>query len=189
MGVDKAKLPWQKTTLLNHTLGIHKRCIEEVLIVCAENQDLPALSYSATILRDRDCAQGPIEGIITGLKYIGASELPVFVSSCDLPFLTERWIESLYSMFDSQDALIPKDENGNIHPLCGLYSTSTVEIFIQCKENQQRKLQRVLDRLKVRYLEANEMQAVDPSRKVLTNMNTPFDYQNALNQDQLAYLD
>ncbi len=119
---------------------------------------------------------GPISGIYAGLKSAKDEKLDeLFVLACDYPNLTSDLV--LYiNEFNSKeyDAIILKDNQGRIHPLIGIYKTSTLPIIERFIGNKNYKIKNFLDQLNVKYVSLKYSCFKDTN--LLKNINTLDDY-------------
>ncbi|MGL5721500.1 MAG: molybdenum cofactor guanylyltransferase [Brevinema sp.] len=70
---------------------------------------------------------GPLGGLWEGLKHIKGDW--IFVASCDIPRITADFVSYLEEFcLDGVQAVIPKDRQGQLHPLCGFYHKSVLEL-------------------------------------------------------------
>jgi molybdopterin-guanine dinucleotide biosynthesis protein A len=91
MGRAKAWLPWQGRPMLAHVVETVRPLVDEVVVVAAAGQPLPATA--ARVIEDREPALGPLAGIREGLAQIRAQR--AFVCSTDSPYLTPAFVEAL----------------------------------------------------------------------------------------------
>lgn len=167
MGRDKATLPWDGATLVEHMVSIVKPRCEPVFVVAAPGQALPELD--AEVLRDEARGYGPL--LATGRGLRAAAEAGVelaFVSAVDLPLLTVELIDQLVApaVALGADVVLPWD--GRTHYLAGIYRTSLaerVDALVAAGERSMRALANTVDTQRV----------VMPRQRALTNVNTPAD--------------
>ncbi|MCV7224188.1 molybdenum cofactor guanylyltransferase [Mycolicibacterium elephantis] len=167
MGRDKATLPWDGATLVEHMVSIVKPRCEPVFVVAAPGQALPELD--AEVLRDEARGYGPL--LATGRGLRAAAEAGVelaFVSAVDLPLLTVELIDQLVApaVALGADVVLPWD--GRTHYLAGIYRTSLadrVDALVAAGERSMRALANTVDTQRV----------VMSRQRALTNVNTPAD--------------
>ena len=98
----------------------------------------------------------------------------VFVLSVDAPFVDKDVIEKILSSDDSSyDAIIAKSPSGT-QPLCGLYKKSILPLIYRQIEDNNHKLQALLDLSQTHYVTFND-------DLPFTNLNHPHEYEKALN--------
>jgi len=113
---------------------------------------------------------GPIGGLHAALKTCRSDALVCV--TCDMPLITSELVRDLCDqMTEEYDAVILKETDGRIHPTCGIYRKSAVNVFEQQILDGNYRMMRVLDRLRVKYV------TIDPQTgsRQLKNINTPED--------------
>jgi molybdopterin-guanine dinucleotide biosynthesis protein A len=102
MGRDKASLPFGNETLLARTMRLIAEIVprDQMVLVAAAKQELPALPWAATVVRDRAADQGPLPAIIEGLAALPANVSAAFVSACDAPLLKSAFVEELFAALE-----------------------------------------------------------------------------------------
>jgi molybdopterin-guanine dinucleotide biosynthesis protein A len=175
MGRPKALLPFDSGPLIVHTVRTLRTYFAEVVVVAAPNQELPALPI--TLVRDEVAYQGPVGGILYGLR--AASHEVCFVTSCDAPFLNLRLVAYLLSLIDNYDVVVPFWEE-RLQPLQAVYRRSVAPLLQE--QLQRGELRPIFLYKKVRTYEvpAEDIRRFDPEGLSFRNLNSPEDYQAAL---------
>lgn len=96
----------------------------------------------------------------------------VLVLPCDLPFPSPQLLRSLLDNRSGHQAVIPRSQRG-AEPLIACYHRSALSLIEEQLENDNLRLTGLLERLKVRYLDEEELPA--GWRRALTNLNRPQD--------------
>lgn len=176
MGRNKAFLPWQGTTLLAYEIELLHDFSQIVVSVADEEAYEPLKQMGITLVEDVRKGYGPLEGLYQILKQIGQEW--VFVTATDMPMLNTALIEAIIAVErNSVQAVITKDAV-HVHPLCGLYHTSILPILEEMFEEGYHSLYQLLQRIEVRYV---SLQELGMEENVLTNVNTPEEYESILN--------
>lgn len=181
MGRSKALLPFQGEALATRVSRlVRERVGGRVVVVAAQDQELPALAPGVEIARDQTPSRGPLEGFRTGLDAIGDDCEFVYLTATDSPFLASGWIDRLSTLIGSHAAAVPFVDSRHA-PLAALYRPASVRPAIRrlLAENRLRMLL-LLAQIPVRVVLAGELADVDPLAKTLRNLNTPEDYRSAL---------
>jgi molybdopterin-guanine dinucleotide biosynthesis protein A len=175
MGQPKALLPFDGEPLISHTVRALQSHFSEIVMVAAPDQELPVLPV--TVVHDEVAYQGPVGGILYGLR--AAAHEICFVTSCDAPFLNLGLIHYLLSLSDNYDVVVPFWE-GRLQPLHAVYRRSVVPLLQEQLERGE--LRPVFLYKKVRACEVAEadIRRFDPEGLSFHNMNSPADYQAAL---------
>ena len=136
------------------------------------------------IVADRWPGEGPLGGIITALRATASDKNGAawnLIVSCDMPFLTREWLEYLCASALASDAamVVPRSEHG-LEPLCACWRTSAADSLQGRFEDGVRKVTEAMKRLRVEILDETHWKRFDSAGRLFWNMNTPRDYQEAL---------
>lgn len=175
MGRPKSLLLFDGEPLILHIVRALQRLFAETVIVAAPDQDLPDLP--AIVVRDEVAYQGPVGGIYYGLKAAGGNFC--FVTSCDVPFLNPSLISYLISQISDHDAVVPRWEN-RFQPLHAVYRTSVLPLLKEQLEHGELRPVYLFDKVQTCKIGEEEIRRFDPEGLSFLNMNTPDDYQHAL---------
>lgn len=153
-----------------------------IAVVAAPDQEIPPPPPGAIVARDPESGrhQGPVRGLATGLAALPESVELVYATGTDVPFLEPAWVRLLLARIGNADLAIARVD-GHFHPLAALYRRGPV----------LRELAKLLDRERLRpiflmetlphvVIDEHELRSVDPEARSLRNLNTPEDYQAAL---------
>lgn len=102
MGRDKASLPWNGKTLVEHVASVVEPLVDEVVVVLREGQPLPA-PLPFPIARDPAEGHGPLAGLAAGLEAVSSGR--AFLTACDAPFLKPELVAKLLGL--EGDAVVP----------------------------------------------------------------------------------
>jgi molybdopterin-guanine dinucleotide biosynthesis protein A len=175
MGRPKALLPFGGRTLIAHVVSRLEAAFEEIVVVAAPGQELPPLP--ATIVRDGIAFQGPVGGIAYGLKAAGNEVC--FVTSCDAAFLDLRLVSHLLGMIAGNDVVIPSWDD-RLQPLHAAYRKTVLPLLEEQLARGELRPIYVLDKVRTRRLDEDEVRRLDPEGYSFFNMNTPEEYERAL---------
>jgi molybdenum cofactor guanylyltransferase len=120
---------------------------------------------------------GPLGGIYTAI-HIARPGLALVVA-CDMPFLTAPFLGRLVAEAAGVDAAVPRTADG-WHPLCAVYAPGAAEPIRRRIESGRLKVIDALADLRVREVGPEEIARYDPDGTLFFNINTPDDYQRAL---------
>ena len=151
----------------------------QVVALAERYPDLRAL-----IVADRWPGEGPLGGIITALRATKSDKTGAtwnLIISCDMPFLTRAWLEYLCTSALASDAemVVPRSEHG-LEPLCACWRTSAADSLQRAFEDGVRKVTEAMKRLRMETLDETDWKRFDSAGQLFWNMNTPQDYQEAL---------
>jgi molybdenum cofactor guanylyltransferase len=122
--------------------------------------------------------EGPLGGIATALRVSSAPWS--LIVACDLPYLTQPWLEYLAgrALASRAEAVIPVNQHGS-QPLCAAYHESAQPGIRGALLLGTRKLKDAIENLSVEIVEPAEWKAFDSGGLLFKNMNSPEDYEEA----------
>lgn len=186
MGQPKALLDWFGTPLVVHVCELLRPELEGPLVVVrAAGQALPALPDGVAVVEDERDDRGPLEGIAAGLRAIGDSAEAVYVSATDVPLLVPAVVRLARSaMQDGVDAVVPQIGD-RMYPLTAAYRTSLLPLVERLLAEERLRALDLVEAIAVRWLTEQELRTVDPELDSFRNVNTPEDYEAALERHRL----
>lgn len=176
-GVDKATFSVGSRTLLESTALRLSSVVSEIIVVGLPNQDL-SLPGDARFVPDTLPGEGPLPALLTGLE---ACAFPrAVVVSCDLPFLNPGVLQLLLRLSAQAgcDACVPVVE-GKPQVLHAVYALSIIPALQSLVEEGERRLSRLLGRVKAHYVDEESLRVSEASLLSFFNLNTPADYLKA----------
>ena len=180
MGQPKALLPFDGTPLIVHIVHFLQHLFEQVIVVSAPGQPLPAMPV--TMVQDDVPYQGPVGGICYGLR--AAQAEIAFVTSCDSAFLNRRLIAHLLSEIADYDVVVPRWDH-RLQPLHAIYKRMVLPLLDEQLARGELRPVFLFDRVRTRTIEEEEIRRFDPEGASFFNMNTPEDYAAALERWKL----
>jgi molybdenum cofactor guanylyltransferase len=175
MGRPKALLTFDGEPLIVHIVRHLKRVFAETVVVAAPEQELPLLPVA--LVRDQVAYQGPVSGIYRGLK--AATKEVCFVTSCDAPFLDLALISHLLSEISDCDVVVPFWQE-RFQPLHAVYRRSVAPLLHEQLERGELRPIFLYDKVRTRKVHEDEIRTFDPEGMSFLNMNSPADYDSAL---------
>jgi molybdopterin-guanine dinucleotide biosynthesis protein A len=180
MGTNKANLKIGSKSIFEIIVSELSQYTDETVIV--SNEPNSYLSDNWLVVSDFYKEKGPLGGIHAGLMK-STNELN-FIVSCDLPFANGKLIEKMKPHAIKNDIVVPVI-NGKLHPLFGFYKKSVLTDLIRCLDNDELRVRRLYDKLKVYFIDERELYsdeelASNKSDIDFFNMNTIEDFQNAI---------
>jgi molybdopterin-guanine dinucleotide biosynthesis protein A len=179
MGRDKAWLPFGPETMLERVVRLLGQVVAEIIVVAASEQTLPKLSDSVRVVRDRRPGRGPLEGLAAGLAALGSHLDAAYVTSCDVPLLCPQVVTLLAEHLAGYQVVVPQDES-YAHPLAAVYRPQVVEVVERLLAEDRLRPAYLFDQVATLRLPVERLRGVDPELQTLMNLNTPEDYQRAL---------
>ena len=175
MGRSKAWLPVGDERMLQRIVRLAGLAASPIVVVGAQEQELPALPADAIVVRDTVAGRGPLQGLATGLGALTDDVELVYATSTDVPFLELRWVGHLAKLSVGYDLVIPYVD-GRHHPLAAVYRRRTVLPVIEDLLREDRLRPTLLvEIVKTRLVSEHELRTVDPELRTLINLNFPED--------------
>jgi molybdopterin-guanine dinucleotide biosynthesis protein A len=139
--------------------------------------------FGAPCIEDRWPGEGPLGGIVTALLHARETARRGdwnLVLSCDMPFLTAKWLNFLVQRAaeSTAQAVLAHSEQGP-EPLCACWRTDAVESLREGFERGVRKVTDGIALLRAEVLDGRDWKRFDSAGRLFWNMNTPRDYEEA----------
>ncbi|MEC5127511.1 formate dehydrogenase accessory sulfurtransferase FdhD [Verrucomicrobiales bacterium BCK34] len=171
-GSDKAFLDWEGMPL--YACQLRKLASlgpGKIWLSTNPDQAFPAILEGVERINDETPDLGPLGGLIRIFEASTADF--VLILAVDLPLISAAFLKELIK---SAQGTVPK-QNGYWEPLAGFYPRrEMLEILIQAREQDERKLQHLLNRAEsLKLIEALEINA-DQS-ELFSNLNTPESFE------------
>ncbi|HEX8147898.1 MAG TPA: molybdenum cofactor guanylyltransferase [Pyrinomonadaceae bacterium] len=181
MGADKSLLRLGRRTFVERAAGALAAVSDRVSVVGSR---AGVEAHGLAVVRDLHEGLGALGGLHAALAACGAPWAAVV--SCDLPFATGELFARLASLRGADvDAVAPLQEDGRPQPLCALYATApclgAAEGLIRAGELRPRVLLRAV---RTRWVQFEELSDLEGSRLFFSNVNTPADYEAAVEEDK-----
>ncbi|HMJ49460.1 MAG TPA: molybdenum cofactor guanylyltransferase [Acidobacteriota bacterium] len=175
MGTPKYLLPFAGEPLITHIVRRLQNLFADVVVVAAADQSLP--SMPARVVRDELPHQGPVGGILYGLR--AAAQEIAFVTACDAPFLNLTLIQSLLSALGAADVAVPFWQD-RLQPLHAVYRSTVKPLLEQQLSDGRLRPTFLYERVTTRIVSEAELLQIDPEGLSFININTPEEYHRAL---------
>lgn len=182
MGRDKASIEFEGSTLIARTADTLKDAGATKVSVVLSKRSETVAPGALPVIRDEFPDAGALAGIHAALKACG-SEI-AFVAACDLPFASADLAKLLIDALDRSgaDCAIPVQPDGRIQPLFGAYRRD--EAFVAVSRiledpNASRAVAMLSDELRTRMLSFEEYSDLGNAGRLLLNVNTPEDLEQA----------
>jgi molybdopterin-guanine dinucleotide biosynthesis protein A len=179
MGRSKALLPFGQELMLPRILRLLGEIVQPLVVVAAEDQQLPPLPEDVALVFDRQPGRGPLEGLRVGLSAIGQRAEAAYVTACDVPLLQRGFVEFLIERLGDNEVVVPVQDKFH-HPLAAVYRTSVVPHLDVLLESQQLRPVFLYQAVRTLRIPVDQLRNVDPHLHTLANLNRPEDYRAAL---------
>ena len=150
----------------------------DIIIVTAATQVFPRFTGypRLRIVTDIYHGKGPLGGIYTGLA--ASDSFHNLVVACDMPFLNQALLDYMIQISTGVDLVIPR-LGDTIEPLHAVYSKGCLAP-IECLLKQGNlSIREFFTSVRVRYVEAAEINKFDPQHLSFFNVNTKADLETA----------
>jgi molybdopterin-guanine dinucleotide biosynthesis protein A len=177
-GREKALIEFGGENLLQRVISTLASVDDDIILVVAEGQQLPRLSHSKNlkIVTDVYPSRGPLVGVYSGL--LASNTAYSLVVACDMPFLNRRLLGYMLQVAAGYDLAIPR-LGGEFEPLHAVYSRSSIEAIETLLAEGSLKVDRLLDMVRVRYIETDEIDKFGRQHLSFFNVNTKADLEKA----------
>lgn len=176
-GKDKSQIKIGNRTLLEQVVACISSVCGEIIIVTGE-QTIPWITgYSKLkVVTDIHPGKGPLGGIYTGLKASG-SRLNLAVAA-DMPFLNQGLLSYMLTLADSFDLVVPR-LGKFVEPLHAVYTRSCLSPIERMLTQNELRVSQLFPLVRVRYVEAEEIERFDRHHLSFFNINTETDLAKA----------
>lgn len=176
IGFEKSLLKINGELIIDRTYRICKELFNKVLIISDKTSIISRFPENICY-NDEIHNAGPLGGIYTGL--LKAESKYIIVFACDMPFLSQSFIEREIDIFQSKynkfDVFMPVHEN-KIEPLHAIYSKNCLDIINHNLKLNVYKIRSFFSFVKVAYWDITESDL-----KFLTNINNYQDLLKIIN--------
>ena len=172
MGSDKALLIFRGKPLFCHILDQLAPLFDDVLVSA---QDPEKYSFAGQrVVRDEQPNQGPLMGILSALQ--AATYDRLFVTACDIPLQPVLLIRSMLRKAAHADLVMPAGPEGRFEPLMAVYTRRLVPVIRAVIARGGRRMIDLFDEPEIKTVVVPL-----PETGGFGNLNTPEDYERALN--------
>ncbi len=177
MGCDKALLPLPDSphnTFVAHLVALLTRQCSTVVLVARDAAQATHYAHlAASIVIDATPNIGPLMGIYTGLQAIHTSH--ALVTAVDMPFIEPALVTFLLTQPLDDHLLVPM-VNSIPQVLLAVYPRATLSIIKERLQAGRRDPRSLLTIAPTRFLDEEQLRAIDPSLRSFVNINTPEEY-------------
>lgn len=124
-------------------------------------------------IEDAFPGQGPLNGLYGAFSKTDAER--ILLMGTDLPGADPALAERLETFMGDYDACMIRRSDGTVETLFGIYSRSCFQAVSECLQEGRRAVRAALDRVRVRYVDEEELPGWDLSC-ILRNVNTPEEF-------------
>ena len=169
LGVDKAYLALNNGRSLVASAVAAVRAVSADVMVVAGPDFCPEC-FDARLVIDVYPGKGSLGGIYSGLLRSEYSHC--LVVACDMPFLNVDLLAHMVSLDRDYDVLIPRADD-KLEPLHAIYSKGCLPHMRDLLSRDHLRIIEFFDKVRVKYVEAAEIEVFDPHHLSFFNVNTP----------------
>jgi len=176
LGRTKALEPIGGKRLIERVMERLGQITSQTIIVTSREEFDRLKDYQTEVLIDLYPEKGPLMGIYTGLK-ASQAEYNIVVA-CDMPFLNIGLLRYMLGLAEGFDAVVPHLREESAEPLHAIYSRKCLDNIETKIKRDQLGVNSFFNTVRVRYVEREECQRLDPQLLSFFNIN----YQSDLNR-------
>jgi molybdenum cofactor guanylyltransferase len=183
MGEPKGLLRFGSQPLILRIAGLLEPLVSAVTVVgsreCYADLGLHVIEDADFGITDgKGQSAGPLLGIASAL--ISTRTEWNLILACDLPYLTAEWLDWLLARAAASSChiIMPRTARG-LEPLAAIYRRGCVEPIIGALRRGVHKVSDALEQFRIEFVAEDDWAHIDPTGRVLYNMNAPEDYQEA----------
>ncbi len=179
MGKDKSLLLYDNKPLIKRIVEELQPVVDDLVIVSNKvKYDFLGVSEISDIFPN----MGPLGGIHAGMA--ASKNEYYFVTACDIPFFSGSLAEFLLKQKDGFDVVVPRMSN-YLQPLYSVYKRTCFPYIEECLRQNIKKIIAFYPKVKINYIDYDQIRKIIEPETVFLNVNTPKDYKN-LKQIQIS---
>ena len=177
-GHDKVLERIGNTSLLEQVISHIEPISKEIIIVTAKGRTFARLASRPKIKIASDIfpGQGSLGGIYTGL--VKSESFYNLVVAADMPFLNRQLLRYMIEVTDGYDFILPRVDKW-YEPLHAIYSKNCIDPIKSILEEGKKVIVELFKYVKVKFIEAEEIDRFDPNHLSFFNINTREDLEKA----------
>jgi molybdopterin-guanine dinucleotide biosynthesis protein A len=184
MGRDKALLPWDGGTLLDHAIARLNAVCADVRILCGPEPRYADRGLPLVLDPPRDGAPGreaagPLAGLAAGLD--SAGEAAGLYLGVDLPHIPRALLAALVATDPAADAVVPVTPRGP-EPLCAVYRPGCAAAVRARLAAGDHRMTSFWPDIRVHEMKTAALATFGDPDHLFRNVNAPADYRAARDQ-------
>jgi molybdopterin-guanine dinucleotide biosynthesis protein A len=178
LGRDKTLEVVDNRNLLQRVLSQLSSFSNDIIVVTAKDRSLARFSGypGLRVVADAYPGKGALVGLGTGLA--ASNSWYNLVVACDMPFLNQALLRYMLELSAGFDLVVPRLD-GMVEPLHAVYAKSCLAPIEGLLEQGDLRISQLFNLVKVRYVEAEEIDRFDPKHLSFFNINTRADLEKA----------
>jgi molybdopterin-guanine dinucleotide biosynthesis protein A len=188
LGRNKALEQIDLQTLIQRSVSRLLFLDTEIIVVTGpHNTDLGLENFSnVRMVIDAFPGRGPLVGIYTGL--LNSRSDRNLVTACDMPFVNPDLLRYMAERAAGYDAVVPR-VGQEVEPLHAIYGKNCLPQVKYLLDEGTYSVTELFRRVRVRYVEAEEINRFDPEHRSFFNINNEDDLSlawEAVNREKLS---
>jgi molybdopterin-guanine dinucleotide biosynthesis protein A len=175
LGRDKAFLEVNGVPLIQRVTDV-LACLSDDLVIVT-NAPERYRQLPGRLVGDVYPGKGALGGIYSGV--LTARYHYSLVVACDMPFLNPDLLRYLMSLAEGYDAVIPVIGEGMMEAVHAVYSKACLPFVKELLLADELRIVNLFPRVRVRYVQREELLRLDPILRSFLNVNTPADWEMA----------
>lgn len=177
-GHDKILERIGDTSLLEKVISHIEPISRDIVIVTTKERTFASLADrpKIKIVNDIFPGQGSLGGIYTGL--VKSESFYNLVIAADMPFLNRSLLQYMMKVADGYDFILPRVDKW-YEPLHAIYSKNCIDPIESILKEGKKVIVELFNYVKVRFIEAEEIDRFDPKHLSFFNINTGEDMERA----------
>jgi len=178
LGQDKASETIGDRSLLERVVSRLASFNSDILVVTASKRAFLQLNGYPRLraVADIYLNKGPLGGVYAGLK--ASDSFYNLVVACDMPFLNQALLRYMVQISPGFDLVVPR-LGELVEPLHAVYSRGCLAPIETLLKQDDLSLRQLFALIKVRYVEAEEIDRFDPQHLSFFNINNEADMEKA----------
>ena len=183
MGRDKASIVINGKSLVERSIDCVGKALGNVSIsvVTRSGQRASSINVTVPIIFDHHQDRGPWGGVEAALSKSEAEW--TFIMACDYPLMQPDVIKFIVeNVSDEFDAIVPRQADGRLHPLCALYRTRVCAAAVTSvlTDNETPPLRVLFEQVRTSVLPFTAFAHFADAKNCFLNVNTEADLDKAI---------
>ncbi len=170
MGTDKSFVPFFGRPMIEVVRAAVEGLGDELILIT--NRPDAYAHLDLPMFADLYPDTGPLGGIYTAIHH--ATHPHVLTVACDMPWLNRPLLEYMAGLRETADVVVPRWDKFP-EPLHAVYSKACLDPIREKLEAEMYKITAFYGRVRVRFVNRDEIERFDPDGKSFINVNTPED--------------
>ena len=178
LGYNKVLETLGNKSLLQRVLSSINSLCREIILVTAQELIIPQFTSHQKLRTVTDIfpGKGPLGGIYTGLA--ASDSFYNLAIACDMPFLNQPLLRYMIQLSANFDVVVPRVGN-MVEPLHAVYTKNCSAPIEDMLKQDKLSVNKLFSLVRVRYVEAEEIDRFDPEHLSFFNINTEADLEKA----------